>query len=81
MPQLLLRDVDFALIRLLKQRAAKNGRTPEAEHLAILEQALRGEQKSGGSRTEHVFQALRMGGGGGDAKPSPPAHDPESGGG
>lgn len=46
MPQLILRDVEFTLIRALRKRAAKNGRTQDEEHLAILKQAL-GDQASG----------------------------------
>jgi plasmid stability protein len=41
MGQLLVRDIDDELVRLLKQRAASSGRSAEAEHRAILEQALR----------------------------------------
>lgn len=81
MPQLTLRDVDFGLVRLLKQRAAKHGRSPEAEHRAILEQALRGERQVGASRMEHLFTALGLGGDGGGAKPGPPPREPEESGG
>jgi plasmid stability protein len=41
MAQLLVRDLDEELVRLLKQRAASHGRSAEAEHRVILEQALR----------------------------------------
>lgn len=41
MGQLLVRDLDDDLVRLLKRRAASNNRSAEAEHRAILEQALR----------------------------------------
>ncbi len=41
MPQLLVRDVEDEIVRLLKQRAASHGRSAEAEHRAILEAALR----------------------------------------
>ena len=40
MAQLLVRDLDETLVRLLRQRAAVNNRSAEAEHRAILEQAL-----------------------------------------
>ena len=40
MAQLLVRDVDDTLVRLLRQRAAANNRSAEAEHRAILEQSL-----------------------------------------
>jgi antitoxin FitA len=38
---LTVRNVDDALIRKLKLRAAEHGRSAEAEHRVILEQALR----------------------------------------
>jgi plasmid stability protein len=41
MPQLLVRDVPRDVIEALKQRAAAHGRSAEAEHRAILEQALK----------------------------------------
>ena len=40
MAQLLVRDLDETLVRLLRQRAAANNRSAEAEHRAILEAAL-----------------------------------------
>jgi plasmid stability protein len=80
MPQLSLRDVDFGLVRLLKQRAAKNGRSPEAEHRAILEQVLRGDQQSSVSRVQGIFAALNAAGAGGVARGGPTAHEPEGSG-
>jgi plasmid stability protein len=41
MGQLIVRGLDDRLIQTLKQRAARGGRSAEAEHRAILEQALR----------------------------------------
>lgn len=41
MAQLLLRDLPEALVLALKERAAANGRSAEAEHRLILEEALR----------------------------------------
>jgi hypothetical protein len=41
MPSLLVRKVDPELIESLKRRAAANHRSVEAEHRAILQQALR----------------------------------------
>ena len=41
MAQLLVRKVDDDLIRRLKQRAAAAGRSVEAEHRALLEEAMR----------------------------------------
>jgi antitoxin FitA len=43
MGQLIVRGLDDRLIQSLKQRAARAGRSAEAEHRAILEQALRPE--------------------------------------
>jgi hypothetical protein len=41
MPSLLVRKVDPELVESLKRRAAANHRSVEAEHRAILQQALR----------------------------------------
>lgn len=41
MPQLTVRNVSEELIRALKIQAARNGRSPEAEHRLILARALR----------------------------------------
>jgi plasmid stability protein len=43
MGQLIVRGLDDQLIQVLKQRATRAGRSAEAEHRAILEQALRPE--------------------------------------
>jgi plasmid stability protein len=43
MGQLLVRGVDDRLIETLKRRAARFGRSVEAEHRLILEQALQSE--------------------------------------
>lgn len=40
MANLIVRNLDEALVRKLKQRAARNSRSAEAEHRAILEAAL-----------------------------------------
>lgn len=40
MPNLLVRDIDESLVLALKQRAAKHGRSAEAEHREILANAL-----------------------------------------
>lgn len=40
MPQLLVREVPLDVVEALKRRAAEHGRSAEAEHRAILEQAL-----------------------------------------
>jgi plasmid stability protein len=41
MAQLLVRDIPEALVLALKERAAANGHSAEAEHRLILEEALR----------------------------------------
>ncbi|MFZ3583135.1 FitA-like ribbon-helix-helix domain-containing protein [Loktanella sp. DJP18] len=41
MAQLTVRNIDVALVEALKDRAAKAGRSAEAEHRKILEDALR----------------------------------------
>lgn len=46
MGQLIVRGLDDRLIQSLKQRAARSGRSAEAEHRAILEQALCPELES-----------------------------------
>ncbi|HVY17564.1 MAG TPA: hypothetical protein VHB27_20250 [Rhodopila sp.] len=43
MGQLIVRGLDDAIIQALKQRAARKGRAAEAEHRALLEEALRSE--------------------------------------
>ena len=43
MAQLLIRDVPQGVVDALKQRAARNGRSAEAEHRLILEQATKPE--------------------------------------
>jgi plasmid stability protein len=40
--QLIVRDLDEAIVKALRARAARNGRSAEAEHRRILEAALRG---------------------------------------
>ena len=46
MAQLTVRNVDDDLVRKLKIRAARRNRSAEAEHRAILEQALAGDDLS-----------------------------------
>ena len=41
MPQLLVREVPQDVVEALKRRAAEHGRSAEAEHRIILEEALR----------------------------------------
>jgi antitoxin FitA len=40
MAQLIVRDLQASLVRALKQRAARHGRSTEAEHRLILAEAL-----------------------------------------
>lgn len=42
---LIVRNVDAEVVKLLKEKAARNGRSAEAEHRAILEAALRRPRK------------------------------------
>jgi antitoxin FitA len=46
MGQLLVRGLDDRLIETLKRRAARLGRSAEAEHRVILEQALQSETET-----------------------------------
>jgi len=43
MGQLIVRGLDDRIIQSLKRRAARHGRSAEAEHRALLEQALRSD--------------------------------------
>jgi plasmid stability protein len=43
--QLIVRNVDEAIVGALKRRAADHGRSAEAEHREILREALRGEME------------------------------------
>lgn len=58
MGQLLVRKVDDDLIRRLKERAARTGRSAEAEHRLILEQALRASKPSFAERARRHREAL-----------------------
>jgi plasmid stability protein len=53
MAQLIVRNLEESLVKELRLRAAKKGRSAEAEHRAILREAL-----SGRKRTETIKQAL-----------------------
>ena len=59
MPQLLVRKVDEDLVIRLKQRAARAGRSAEAEHRLILEEALRTGEPSFAERARRHQQTLR----------------------
>ncbi len=45
MPNLLVRGIDEPLVQRLREQAAANGRSAEAEHRAILDAALRHPRK------------------------------------
>ncbi len=47
MAQLIVRNLDERLVRLLKRRAAEHGCSAEEEHRRILEQALMPRRKEG----------------------------------
>jgi plasmid stability protein len=59
MPQLLVRNVDRDLVVRLKQRAARAGRTAEAEHRLILEEAPRPGKPTFVERARRHREALR----------------------
>jgi antitoxin FitA len=46
MAQLIVRNIDETLVRELKLRAARNGRSAEEEHREILRHALRREHRA-----------------------------------
>jgi plasmid stability protein len=62
MAQLIVRDIDKALVDLLKRRAVANGRSAEAEHREILRAAL--QPRPAASLKAHL---LAMPAGGDDA--------------
>lgn len=47
MSQLIVRNLDERLVRALRLRAARTGRSAEAEHRRILEEALDGRRPAG----------------------------------
>lgn len=55
---LLVRDLDASTKDLLKRRAARHGRSQQAEAKAILESSLRSEQKSWVSRLRSASEAV-----------------------
>lgn len=54
MRRLIVGNVDGDLVRRLKDRAARNGRSAEAEHRAILENALRPESSDFWTRADQL---------------------------
>jgi len=45
MPSLIVRSVDDAIVHALKSRAARHGRSAEAEHRALLTEALQAPRR------------------------------------
>ena len=56
---LLVRNLDKELIVRLKQRAARHGRSAEAEHREILKQALSSESGESGATFDELAAELR----------------------
>jgi plasmid stability protein len=57
MAQLIVRELDEGIVAALKARAARNGRSAEAEHRRILEAALR---EDAGEMTAFAEAAARL---------------------
>jgi plasmid stability protein len=57
MAQLLVRQIDEALVEALKRRAAAHHRSAEAEHRAILESALRPASRDFATRAAQLRAA------------------------
>jgi len=59
MAQLLVRDIPRDIVEALKARAAAHGRSAEAEHRLILEQALRVGRRSFRERAAQMREATK----------------------
>lgn len=59
MAQLLVRDIDDEIVRLLAQRARSHGRSAEAEHKAILESVLRDDRSAFADKAEQLVAELQ----------------------
>lgn len=59
MVQLTVRNVDDEVVRALKQRAARHGRSAEAEHRDILRKSLLEQDEGFASRAHALRQRLR----------------------
>lgn len=59
MGQLLVRDVPGNVIAALKKRAKQHGRSAEAEHRDILQNALRSSQEDFWDRADKIREELR----------------------
>ncbi|MCY4504048.1 MAG: DNA-binding protein [Alphaproteobacteria bacterium] len=62
MAQLTVRKLSEEVVSALKQRAAANGRSAEAEHRAILRTTLLGTEESFAARAAVLRQRLRSSG-------------------
>lgn len=62
MPQLLVRDVSAETVAALKERAKKNGRSAEAEHRAILDDAVRKSADDVWAELDRLQDELRKSG-------------------
>jgi antitoxin FitA len=60
MPQLHVRKVSEEVVARLKQQAARSGRSMEAEHRLILEEALFPERRSGRGPSDRPFRRARF---------------------
>jgi plasmid stability protein len=54
MAQLIVRDLEEALVRALKQRAARRGVSAEAEHRTILREALQRKPRKSTTFKQHL---------------------------
>jgi antitoxin FitA len=59
MPQLLVRDIPQEIVEALKRRAAERGRSAEAEHRLILEEALHAGRAGFRERAAALREATR----------------------
>ncbi|MBV9585990.1 MAG: Arc family DNA-binding protein [Alphaproteobacteria bacterium] len=59
MAQLLVREVPQDVVEALKRRAKEHGRSAEAEHRAILEEALRPERAGFWERAAKLREEMR----------------------
>jgi plasmid stability protein len=59
MAQLLVRDLKEETVAALKKRAKEHGRSAEAEHRAILEEALKQKKEDFWERAEKLRNELR----------------------
>lgn len=59
MAQLIVRNIDEIVVEALKQRAARNGRSAEAEHREILREAL--VRRGGKSLKQHLLEMPDVG--------------------